>query len=170
MTLAHRGAASRKLHMGLGEWVRSWLAPTRHSRGTLADASRHRRALIEPLEARTLLSAGVSTGWRPTDYILQHLDGAAPSGMTPNEIRGAYGLGSYTNSILSNGLVFGNGVQGNGAGQTIALVDAYDDPTAFNDLNAFSTTFGLPNLAVAGTAGKPTFQKLNQGGVATPTP
>ena len=170
MTLAHRGAASRKLHMGLGEWVRSWLAPTRHSRGTLADASRHRRALIEPLEARTLLSAGVSTGWRPTDYILQHLDGAAPSGMTPNEIRGAYGLGSYTNSILSNGLVFGNGVQGNGAGQTIALVDAYDDPTAFNDLNAFSTTFGLPNLAVAGTAGKPTFQKLNQGGVATPLP
>jgi subtilase family serine protease len=90
--------------------------------------------------------------------------------MTPNEIRGAYGLGSYTNNILTNGLVFGNGVQGNGAGQTIALVDAYDDPTAFNDLNAFSTTFGLPTLAVAGTVGKPTFQKLNQGGTAVPLP
>ena len=31
-----------------------------------------------------------------------------------------------------------------GAGQTIYLVDAYDDPNAFADLNAFSTRFGLP--------------------------
>jgi hypothetical protein len=85
--------------------------------------------------------------------------------MTPNEIRGAYGLGSYTAGVLSNGISFGSGIQGDGSGQTIAIVDAYDDPTALNDLQAFSTYFGLPTF---GGPGDPTFQKLGDTGGAPP--
>ena len=42
-----------------------------------------------------------------------------------------------------------------GAGQTIAIVDAYDDPTIATDLQTFDAQFGLPN---------PTFTKVNQTG------
>ena len=82
-----------------------------------------------------------------------HAAGAsAPSGgLTPSQIRGAYGLDNITFQ----------GVQGDGAGQTIAIVDAYDDPNALNDLNAFSTQFSLPQF---NTSGGPTFQKLNENG------
>jgi subtilase family serine protease len=37
---------------------------------------------------------------------------------------------------------------GGGAGQTIAIVDAYGSPTAQNDLNVFSTKFGLPQTTI----------------------
>jgi subtilase family serine protease len=58
-----------------------------------------------------------------------------------------------------------NSVAGNGAGQTIAIVDAYHDPTAFGDLNAFSAEFGLPQFNLAGgssnTSGLPTFTQIS---------
>ena len=78
-----------------------------------------------------------------------------------NGIRDAYGLGSYTAGVLKGGISF-DGVPGDGRGQTIAIVDAYDYPTALNDLNAFSTNFGLPTFNSG--SGSPTFQKLNQNG------
>ena len=71
---------------------------------------------------------------------------ATPYGLTPNQIRGAY---------------YGLGIHGDGSGQTIAIVDAYDDPNALSDLNAFSTYFGLPTFGGSGT---PAFEKLNQDG------
>jgi subtilase family serine protease len=40
-------------------------------------------------------------------------------------------------------------VEKKGLGQTIALVDAYDDPTAEADLATFSTNFGLPACTTA---------------------
>jgi len=88
---------------------------------------------------------------------------STPHGLTPNQVRGAYGLGSYTNGTLSNGLSFA-GIQGDGRGQTIAIVDAYDNPNAASDLNAFSSHFGLPTF---GGAGNPTFQKLSQTGTSS---
>src|SRR5262249_10714272 len=36
------------------------------------------------------------------------------------------------------------GLNGNGAGQTIAIVDAYDHPSILSDFNTFSAQFGLP--------------------------
>jgi subtilase family serine protease len=56
-----------------------------------------------------------------------------PHGYTPAQI------GSYL------------GLAGDGSGQTIAIVDAYDDPNIISDLNTFSSTFGLP--LVCGTTG-----------------
>ena len=46
-----------------------------------------------------------------------------------------------------------NGVAGDGTGQTIAIVDAYDDPNIQADLNTFDTQFGLPQHD--GHAGQP---------------
>jgi subtilase family serine protease len=47
-----------------------------------------------------------------------------------------------------------------GSGQTIAIVDAYDLPTAESDLNTFSSQFGLP----ACTTSNGCFTKVNQTG------
>ena len=55
--------------------------------------------------------------------------GATPSGFSPSQLATAYGLG--TSMIL-------------GSRRTIAIVDAYDYPTAENDLNVFSSQWGLP--------------------------
>jgi subtilase family serine protease len=50
----------------------------------------------------------------------------APTGLSPTQIRAAYNLPSM------------------GGTGTIAIVDAYDDPTVLSDLNTFSSQFGLP--------------------------
>jgi hypothetical protein len=54
-----------------------------------------------------------------------------PVGLTPDQVRTAYGLDSL-------GLT--------GAGQTIAIVDAFDDPTVRRDLVTFSQQWGLPDI------------------------
>ena len=51
-----------------------------------------------------------------------------PNPLNPTQIINAYSLTSTTN----------------GAGTTIAIVDAYDDPTIASDLITFSNNFGLP--------------------------
>src|SRR5205823_6189688 len=61
-----------------------------------------------------------------------------PTWYTPAQIRHAYGFDQIT---------FSNGVKGDGTGQTIAIVDAYDDPNIFKDLDVFDSTFGLPGPA-----------------------
>jgi subtilase family serine protease len=51
-----------------------------------------------------------------------------------------------------------------GKGQTIALIDAYDDPTAESDLATFSTQFGLPACTTANGC----FKLVYAGGGAPP--
>ena len=79
-------------------------------------------------------------------------------GTTPAEMEGAYGV---------NNILFGT-VAGNGSGQTIAIVDAYDYSTALTDLNAFSSYYGLPSFNNGG--GSPTFTKYNENGSTTSLP
>jgi len=70
-----------------------------------------------------------------------------PSGaLTPAEIRNAYGFDQVS---------FGS-ITGDGTGQTIALIDGYDDPNALGDLEAFDAQFGLPD--------PPSFQRVAQDG------
>lgn len=66
------------------------------------------------------------------------LTSTAPTGYTPAQVRALLGL------------------TGTGAGQTIAVVTAYDAPNAAKDLALFSSTFGLP--------APPSFRKVNQTG------
>jgi subtilase family serine protease len=84
------------------------------------------RARIETLETRTLLTA---------------------SPFSPSQIETAYGI---------NQISFDNGaVPGNGAGQTIAIIDVDNDITVNSDLSAFDAAFKLPNpvLTVVGQTG-----------------
>jgi subtilase family serine protease len=60
------------------------------------------------------------------------------STLTPSQLNSAYGLNAIT---YSNGTV-----KGTGEGQTIAIVDAFNDPTIYSDLTAFDQKYGLPNL------------------------
>jgi len=63
---------------------------------------------------------------------------------SPAQMVHAYGFDQVT---------FANGtVKGDGTGQTIAIVDAFDDPTILSDLQHFDATYGLPD--------PPSFQKL----------
>ena len=72
-----------------------------------------------------------------------------PTGILPAALRHAYGIDQ---------IKFGS-VVGNGAGQTIAIIDAYDYPTALSDLQAFDRALGLPD--------PPSFKKVNQSGGST---
>src|SRR5207302_6022695 len=72
-----------------------------------------------------------------------------PVGYDPAQIRHAYGFDQIT---------FGKGVKGDGTGQTIAIVDAYDDPNIFKDLDVFDSTFGIPGGAASSFLTKATPQ------------
>jgi protocatechuate 3,4-dioxygenase beta subunit len=92
---------------------------------------------LEVLESRTLPSVA------QPDYILykpagslEPLQSSAPFGFFPNQVRHAYGV-----DLISLGV---SGIAGDGTGQTIAIVDAYDDPNIKSDLAAFDQAFGLP--------------------------
>ena len=77
---------------------------------------------------------------------------SAPYGLSPATIKSVY---SFSTSNTA------------GAGKTIAIVDAYDDPTAESDLNVFSSQYGLPACTTANGC----FSKVNQrGGSKAPRP
>src|SRR5262249_33959432 len=63
---------------------------------------------------------------------------STPQGLSPTQVLHAYGIDGIT--FQSNGST----VQGDGTGQTIAIVDAYDDPSIVNDLAVFAQQFILP--------------------------
>lgn len=69
----------------------------------------------------------------------------SPTGLFPNQIRHAYSFDqltcSYTGTFGSTNLC--------GYGQTIAIVDAYDDPNIQQDLTTFSNQFGLADCTSA---------------------
>jgi hypothetical protein len=88
------------------------------------------------------MSVGTSAGGKP-------LAASGPVGYGPAQFRTAYSLPSLTKGI----------------GQTIGIVDAYDDPTAEHDLATYDAAFGLPACTTANGC----FTKVNQtGGSAYP--
>ena len=75
----------------------------------------------------------------------------SPTGLSPATIKSVYSFPT------------GNAA---GAGKTIAIVDAYNDPTAESDLGVFSQAFGLPACTTANGC----FSKVNQtGGTSYPS-
>ena len=141
-----------------------------------------RKRLIQPilegLENRLVLSTlpGVVA---PT-YVLYHPPGPGGAGGTagsltpygtaipaaaafsPQQLQAAYGVND----------IYLGGIKGDGANQTIAIVDAYDNPAfvdssdtaafATSDLAEFDAYYGLPN--------PPSFTKVNQEGDSSPLP
>jgi len=76
---------------------------------------------------------------------------SVPGGLTPQNLHSAYSLPSETPASAT---------------QTIALVDAYNDPTAEADLGVYDKAFGLP----ACTSANGCFRKVNQNGKTSPLP
>ncbi len=75
----------------------------------------------------------------------------APSGYGPADLQAAYLLDSAAA----------------GSGQTVAIVDAFDDPNVESDLAVYRSTFGLPPCTTANGC----FKKVNQnGGTQYPRP
>ena len=74
-----------------------------------------------------------------------------PVGETPGSLACVYQISGASLSIgcpITGNLASGNNGLPNPSGglETIAIVDAYDYPTAYNDLTVFSKQFGLPVL------------------------
>src|SRR6266542_1871343 len=128
----------------------------------------HVRSLLVVLSAlalalATALTAGAASNPKADQHswVLDHANGKAyrvannshvgnyattsPTGLSPATIKSAYGFSTSATA---------------GAGKTIAIVDAYDDPTAESDLGVFSNTFGLPACTTANGC----FQKVDQRG------
>jgi len=85
-----------------------------------------------------------------TDSFAPNVAGMTVAGYGPADLQSAYALPS---SVA-------------GAGQTVAIVDAYDDGHAEADLSVYRTYYGLPPCTTANLC----FRKLNQGGNAGPYP
>lgn len=102
---------------------------------------------MEALESRRLLSGSHHFGGS-----LHRLDSSGVGGYTPAQIRSAYGLDQVH---------FGS-MPGNGAGQTIAIVDAFNDPKVSSDLHTFDQQFGLQD--------PPSLQVVNQSGSTSALP
>ena len=118
--------------------------------------------LSQPLHAQhviTNLPRLTEGGENPVSFMRPHYSiytpdnssaASAPSGpptsaFSPTQVRHAYGFDQITNQ---------------GAGQTIGIVDAYDDANAEKDLGVFSAQFGLP----ACTSGNGCFRKVYSNG------
>lgn len=63
------------------------------------------------------------------------LTSASPTGLPPSAVQSVYSLSGLSPS------------SGAGAGQIIAIVDAYHDPQALSDLNTFNAQYGYAQLA-----------------------
>jgi subtilase family serine protease len=133
--------------------------PSRAKKDSVAKKPKKNRAktrlLMESLEPRSMLSASLGAS---SILVQPNVQGVlAPlttsSGVsvyTPAQIRAAYGF---------------TGLSETGAGQTIAIVDAYGDSTLSADLSAFDQEFGLanPKLSVVNETGGSALPANNSG-------
>jgi hypothetical protein len=100
--------------------------------------NRRRRRLwtLESLEGRALLTAISldSLVAQPVVAAAPFASTGVPAGMSPSQVRAAYGFDKIT---------FDGNVVGDGSGQTIAIVDAYYSPTVLADLQTFNAAYGI---------------------------
>ena len=95
--------------------------------------------------------AGVASAGAPVNPVATHPihvrpnASSTPTGLSPSVIKGAYGFS--TNPAA-------------GSGQTVAIVDAYDDPNAEADLGVFTGQYSLPSCVASNGC----FTKVNQTG------
>ncbi|MFJ4205013.1 peptidase S8 [Streptomyces sviceus] len=105
------------------------------------------------LACKSLRVTGGTTAFQKARGITpKAADAATPSGYGPSDLQSAYGLTSAAAS--------------NGSGQTIAIVDAYNDPNAEADLAKYRSYYGLPACTTANGC----FKKVSQTGSTTSLP
>jgi len=131
---------------------------TTHSKGRIYQ---NPRQWLECLEDRRLLSATTASLHSITvepQIVVNASDTSGTStnsGYTPAQIKTAYDL---------NNITFNGGFDtGNGSGQTIAIVDAYNDQNISSDLATFDSAYGLPSadLTIVSQSGSTTALPAN---------
>ncbi len=82
------------------------------------------------------------------------LTSGSPTGLSPAAVSSVYKLSGLSPS------------SGAGAGQIIAIVDAFHDPNALSDLNTFNAQYGYPTLATCTslTQSGPCFEQVDPQG------
>lgn len=107
---------------------------------------------VERLEERTVFATMVPLFAHPQPSgTMTPAATAGPTGFMAAAMRTAYGMDAIS---------FGS-VTGDGTGQTIAIVDAYDWPSMTTDMSTFNKAMGLPSC---------TLIKVNQNGQTTGLP
>ncbi|KPI15790.1 hypothetical protein OK074_8526 [Actinobacteria bacterium OK074] len=86
------------------------------------------------------------------DTITPKASSDSPTGYGPSDLQSAYGLADAASS--------------NGSGETVAIVDAYDDPNAEADLATYRSYYGLSDC----TTDNGCFTKVSQTGSTTSLP
>ena len=129
--------------------------------GNLHKRTRVIASAVEALESRRLLSSTFSPAFIVDDHAIsggvqKFATGSSPSYFTPSLLRKAYGADQVSFS----------GVTGDGSGQTIAIVDAYNAPTIRQDLTTFDNIYGLanPTLTIVGQNGSSTLPSNDPSG------
>ncbi len=85
-------------------------------------------------------TSGASRVQLPLLYRPQQSPTPAGEGYTPAQMRQAYG---FNQIALPAGKTFDDA----GSGQTIAIIDSYDDPNIVSDVQSFDQTFGIGGAA-----------------------
>src|SRR5260221_7604926 len=107
----------------------------------------HHQSLLHGHKHAKLQTAITATAAHPMLTVKPLAAGTQPNATTatapytPQQIRLAYGFDALQPAGGQAPVV------GDGSGQTIAIVDAYNDPHALSDLQAFDSAFGLPDPA-----------------------
>ena len=98
------------------------------------------------------VTGGTTAFQRANGVTPKAADATTPSGYGPSDLQDAYGLTSAAAS--------------NGSGETIAIVDAYNDPNAEADLATYRAYYGLSACTTANGC----FKKVSQTGSTTSLP
>lgn len=102
----------------------------------LRPASLFTLALLSvPAFSQVLIRTAAPEGYaNPAYHAMPAASPGTPAGLNPNVVRRFYGF---------------ERLSGSGAGQTIAIIDAYDDPNIEKNLGVFNAQFGLPSCTTA---------------------
>ncbi len=123
---------------------------------------RRRVCAFEALELRQVLSAVTGLEAVKATFFSTKVKPHAtpgPTGLNPDQIRKAYGFDQVQFTTTVGGQ--SKKIAGDGTGVTIAIVDAYNDPSVVSDLRAFDKQFNI--------ADPPKIRVVNQrGGTALP--
>ena len=88
---------------------------------------------IAPLLRTKDTSSGSTAVFKPHSHMKPNSLSITPLGCSPSKIRSFYGF---------------NNLSATGAGQSIAIIDAFGSPTIQKDLDAFCSMYGLPKTTV----------------------
>ncbi|MFI0895155.1 peptidase S8 [Streptomyces sp. NPDC020983] len=117
------------------------LGPVGTSHAAVSPAAKTAHSCATPARGHASCQAIVRTDIAAAKTVAPN---ATPSGYGPSSLQSAYKLPSSTA----------------GGGRTVAIVDAYDDPTAEADLAVYRAQYGLPACTTANGC----FKKIDQNG------